>query len=104
VTTTKESRLQKILIPEIRKKWKALHNGTSEELENFLKENYFDLQYQAQPHTAPINLGLGHLLVLGSGSSRTIAATLYSQGTNRKGWGISFVVDLLKKTGDRLGV
>jgi hypothetical protein len=61
VTAKKESRLQKILIPEIRKKWKALHNGTSEELENFLKENYFDLQYQAQPHIAPINLGLVHL-------------------------------------------
>ena len=61
MTTTKESRLQKILIPEIRKKWKALHNGPSEELENFLKENYFDLQYQAQPQATPINLGLGHL-------------------------------------------
>jgi hypothetical protein len=53
--------VQKILIPEIRKKLKDLHNGPSEEFENFLKENYFDLHYQAQPHTAPINLGLGHL-------------------------------------------
>ena len=52
---------QKILIPEIRKKLVALHNGPSEEFENFLKENYFDLHYQAQPHVAPINLGLGHL-------------------------------------------
>ena len=52
---------QKILIPEIRKKLAALHNGPSEEFENFLKENYFDLHYQAQPHVAPINLGLGHL-------------------------------------------
>ncbi len=52
---------QKILIPEIRKKLKDLHNGTSEEFENFLKENYFDLHYQAQPQAAPINLGLGHL-------------------------------------------
>lgn len=52
---------QKILIPEIRKKLKDLHNGPSEEFENFLKENYFDLHYQAQPHVAPINLGLGHL-------------------------------------------
>jgi len=52
---------QKILIPEIRKKLAALHNGPSEEFENFLKENYFDLHYQAQPHAAPINLGLGHL-------------------------------------------
>jgi hypothetical protein len=52
---------QKILIPEIRKKLAALHDGPSEEFENFLKENYFDLHYQAQPHVAPINLGLGHL-------------------------------------------
>jgi hypothetical protein len=52
---------QKILIPEIRKKLAVLHNGPSEEFENFLKENYFDLHYQAQPHAASINLGLGHL-------------------------------------------
>lgn len=52
---------QKILIPEIREKLAALHNGPSEEFENFLNENYFDLHYQAQPHAAPVNLGLGHL-------------------------------------------
>jgi hypothetical protein len=52
---------QKILIPEIRKKLRELHKGSSEEFENFLKENYFDLHYQAQPHAAPVNLGLGHL-------------------------------------------
>lgn len=52
---------QKILIPEIRKKLAALHNGPSEEFENFLKENYFDLHYQAQPNGVPINLGIGHL-------------------------------------------
>jgi len=52
---------QKILIPEIREKLAALHNGPSEEFEDFLKENYFDLHYQAQPDAAPINLGLGHL-------------------------------------------
>jgi hypothetical protein len=52
---------QKVLIPEIRKKLAALHNGPSEEFEDFLKENYFDLHYQAQPHAAPVNLGLGHL-------------------------------------------
>lgn len=52
---------QKILIPEIRKKLAALHNGPSEEFENFLKDNYFDLHYQAQPHATPINLGVGHL-------------------------------------------
>ncbi|NDP27294.1 MAG: DUF1826 domain-containing protein [Flavobacterium sp.] len=52
---------QKILIPEIRKKLAALYDGSSEEFENFLKENFFDLHYQAQPNAAPINLGLGHL-------------------------------------------
>ena len=52
---------QKIRIPEIREQLKALHNGPSEEFENFLKENYFDLHYQAQPHAVPINLGVGHL-------------------------------------------
>jgi hypothetical protein len=52
---------QKILIPEIRKKLRELHKGPSEEFENFLKENYFDLHYKAQLHAAPINLGSGHL-------------------------------------------
>jgi hypothetical protein len=52
---------QKVLIPEIRKKLAALHNGPSEEFENFLKDNYFDLHYQAQSHAVPVNLGLGHL-------------------------------------------
>jgi len=52
---------QKILIPEIRKKLKELHNGPSEEFEDFLKDNYFDLHYQAQPNVTPINLGLGNL-------------------------------------------
>ena len=52
---------QKILIPEIRTKLKALHNGPSEEFENFLKENYFDLHYQVHADAEPVNLGLGHL-------------------------------------------
>jgi hypothetical protein len=52
---------QKILIPEIRKKLEALHQGPSEEFEDFLKENYFDLHYQAKPNAQPINLGNGHL-------------------------------------------
>ena len=52
---------QKILIPEIREKLAALHNGPSEEFENFLQENYFDLHYQVKPNSTPINLGVGHL-------------------------------------------
>lgn len=52
---------QKILIPEIREKLAALHNGPSEEFENFLQENYFDLHYQVKPNSTPTNLGVGHL-------------------------------------------
>ncbi len=52
---------QKILVPEIRAQLKDLHDGPEAEFEDFLKENYFDLHYQAQPNATPINLGLGHL-------------------------------------------
>ncbi|MFQ6599847.1 DUF1826 domain-containing protein [Flavobacterium sp. C3NV] len=52
---------QKILVPEIRTKLKELHDGPEEEFEDFLKENYFDLHYQAHQDAAPVNLGLGHL-------------------------------------------
>ncbi|MNQ92228.1 hypothetical protein D3C85_1076470 [compost metagenome] len=52
---------QKILIPEIRAKLKEVHHGPAEEFENFLKENYFDLHYQAHNDAEPINLGLRHL-------------------------------------------
>ncbi|MBJ8452122.1 MAG: DUF1826 domain-containing protein [Acinetobacter sp.] len=52
---------QKILIPEIREKLKALHEGSVAEFENFLKDNFFDLHYQPKPNAVPINLGLGHL-------------------------------------------
>ena len=52
---------QKILIPEVRAKLKELHDGTEEEFEDFLKENYFDLHYQLHPDAEPVNLGLGHL-------------------------------------------
>ncbi|WP_289659216.1 DUF1826 domain-containing protein [Flavobacterium panacagri] len=52
---------QKILIPEIRVKLKKLHDGSDEEFEDFLKENYFDLHYQLHENAVPINLGLGHL-------------------------------------------
>lgn len=53
---------QKILIPEIRAKLKQLlHDGPEEEFEDFLKENFFDLHYEAKPGTSPTNLGIGHL-------------------------------------------
>jgi hypothetical protein len=56
-----EQAKQKVLIPEIRKKLEELHNGSSEEFEDYLKDNYFDLHYQAHPHAAHVNLGVGHL-------------------------------------------
>lgn len=52
---------QKILIPEIREKLKELHDSPEIEFEDFLKENYFDLHYQAKADSKPINLGKGHL-------------------------------------------
>ena len=52
---------QKILIPEIRNKLKALHHGPEEEFESFLKEYFFDLHYQAKPFAQAVNLGVGHL-------------------------------------------
>ncbi|KQT33066.1 hypothetical protein ASG22_17750 [Chryseobacterium sp. Leaf405] len=52
---------QKILIPEIREKLRALHDGPEIEFEGFLKEYFFDLHYQPKPNAKPVNLGLGHL-------------------------------------------
>lgn len=52
---------QKVLIPAIREKLAALYDGPADEFESFLKDNYFDLHYQAKPHSSPINLGVGHL-------------------------------------------
>ncbi len=52
---------QKILIPEIREKLMELHNGPEADFESFLKENFFDLHYQAKPDSNPVNLGIGHL-------------------------------------------
>ena len=56
-----EEAIQKIKIPEIRAKLAALHDGPENELEAFLKDNYFDLHYKAKDGAEPINLGNGHL-------------------------------------------
>lgn len=56
-----EQTTQKILIPEIRAKLQELHDGPAEEFEDFLKEHYFDLHYQAHEGSEPINLGVGHI-------------------------------------------
>jgi hypothetical protein len=52
---------QKILLPEIREKLQALHDGTEAEFERFLEEYYFDLHYQPKAEAKPVNLGVGHL-------------------------------------------
>lgn len=52
---------QKILVPEIRKKLRELYDGPENEFENFLKECFFDLHYQAKPDAQLINLGYGNL-------------------------------------------
>ncbi|WP_347220015.1 DUF1826 domain-containing protein [Chryseobacterium sp.] len=56
-----EQALQKIQVPEIREKLKELHDGPEEEFEDFLKDCFFDLHYQAKPNADATNLGLGHL-------------------------------------------
>ncbi|MDC5337526.1 DUF1826 domain-containing protein [Acinetobacter baumannii] len=55
---------QKVLIPEIREKLKALHDGPEAEFESFLTEYFFDLHYQPKPDAQPINLGIGHIWCL----------------------------------------
>lgn len=52
---------QKILIPQVRQKLSALHDGPEREFEDFLKENFFDMHYQPTPESIPTNLGLGNL-------------------------------------------
>jgi hypothetical protein len=53
--------IQKILIPEVSVKLRAMYDGPEEEFDNFLEENFFDLHYEALPGANPINLGNGHL-------------------------------------------
>lgn len=52
---------QKVLIPEIRAELKKLYDGTEEDFEDFLIENFFDLHYQAKPEAQAISLGIGHI-------------------------------------------
>ena len=52
---------QKILIPEIRKELRKLHDGEDADFDTFLKENFFDLHYQATSNAQAINLGIGNL-------------------------------------------
>lgn len=52
---------QKILLPEIRKKLRELHEGEEEDFETFLEEHFFDLHYQPKPGASAVNLRAGNL-------------------------------------------
>ncbi len=52
---------QKVLVPEIRDELKKIYRGAEDDFDSFLRENFFDLHYLANPDTLPIKLGLGHL-------------------------------------------
>lgn len=56
-----EQVIQKILIPEIREMLIQICEDQEEDFESFLKDNFFDLHYEAFPGAQPINLGNGHL-------------------------------------------
>lgn len=56
-----EEAVQKVVLPEIREKLIALHDGPIETFDDFLKDHYFDLHYQALPEATITNLGQGHL-------------------------------------------
>lgn len=58
---SQEDAVQKILIPEIRDRLKDLYQDPEVDFEEFLRENYFDLHYQAKSEAVPVNLGIGHL-------------------------------------------
>lgn len=53
--------IQKIQIPEIRLKFQEEYSLLDTDLENFFKENYFDLHYQAIPNANPINMQKGNI-------------------------------------------
>lgn len=53
--------LQKISIPKIRRKLREDFEGNELEFEDYLRENFYDLHYQATSEGKEINLGIGHL-------------------------------------------
>jgi hypothetical protein len=66
--------VQKILLPEMRAELEKLATAAGEPFEAFVKDNSFDLHYQALPQASPMNLGLGHLwkLAVDHPTSRTL--------------------------------
>ncbi len=56
-----EHAIQKILIPEIRQQLFEHFEGNEADFDEFLKENFYDLHYQAAPDAEPLSLGLGNM-------------------------------------------
>ncbi|MEY2828195.1 MAG: hypothetical protein RIQ33_53 [Bacteroidota bacterium] len=52
---------KKVLVTEIRNELKMNFTGTEDEFENYLREHFFDLHYQAKPNANVISLGIGKL-------------------------------------------
>lgn len=52
---------QKILMPEIRDELRQMFRGNEKSFEDFLKENFFDLHYSANPDARIVKLGVGKL-------------------------------------------
>lgn len=53
--------IQKVCIPEIRAKLRALYDGAESGFNDFLKAYYFDLHYDAKENAEIINLGNGNM-------------------------------------------
>lgn len=56
-----EETIQKIRLPDVRQRLETLHHGEKAEFEEFLKDHYFDLHYEAKSNSKPLNLGIGNL-------------------------------------------
>jgi hypothetical protein len=53
--------IQKVLVPEIIAELKSTYHIKDQDFEEFTKEHFFDLHYQATTHFQPIRLGNGHI-------------------------------------------
>ncbi len=56
-----EDAIQKIQIPEIREQLLKTYTGKKADFETYLRENFFDLHYQAIDDARVIQAGVGHL-------------------------------------------
>jgi hypothetical protein len=53
--------IQKVLVPEIIAELKVTYQVKDKDFEDFIKEHFFDLHYQAITNFQPIKLGNGHI-------------------------------------------